>query len=212
MILLVRHAEPEGGRGRYIGRTDLPLSEAGRAKARQLARTLAPALANFPQTTLISSPLARCRETARPLAEALGLEPRTDEALAEIDLGRWEGLAMDEVRREQPAAFAARGRDLAHFRTPDGESFAQVRERAVAALIAIARGPLPAVAVTHAGVIRCVCCHARNLGLDSLFDFNPAHAHCTVLAPRDGRLELPAFNLPPAEVIPLLAARREQAT
>lgn len=195
MIVLIRHAETEGTRGRYVGRgTDAPLSEAGRGQARELARALPAALPGAARGSLFRSPLARCRDTARPLAEALGLEPVVLDALAEIDLGDWEGRAMDEVRREHPGAHAARGRDFGGFRPPGGESFMDLRERALAALEAMADAPSPALAVTHAGVIRILACHALGMPMNNLFRLSPRHCRAMVLTPKGDGYALEAFN------------------
>ncbi|MGE4293896.1 MAG: histidine phosphatase family protein [Desulfovibrio sp.] len=62
MILLIRHAEAEGGEGRYIGSTDLPLSSLGQAQAlalaEALARSPAPASDFVPDHAPDLSPLA----------------------------------------------------------------------------------------------------------------------------------------------------------
>lgn len=202
MIVLVRHAEAQGGQGRFIGRTDLPLSAAGRAQAQELAR----ALTGAELRAVAASPLARARDTARPLAEALGLPVDTLPGLAEIDLGAWDGQPREAVRAADPAAYAARGRDFAQFQPPGGESFAQVQARALAALDALARGPLPVVAVTHAGVVRAVLCHALGMPLGNLFRLDPAHARCTLLAPGPQGLVLRGFNLSARQLPPLLRA------
>ena len=59
---LVRHGETEwNSENRMCGRTDVPLSEAGRRQAESLAERLKP----IPFEALYSSPLQRARETAR---------------------------------------------------------------------------------------------------------------------------------------------------
>jgi len=198
MIVLIRHAEARGGEGRFIGSTDLPLSAAGRAQAGALAAALAPARPR----AVFASPLARAQDTAQPLAAALGLPVRALPGLAEINLGAWEDQPREAVRAADPAAYAARGRDFAHFRPPGGESFAQVQARALAALDILARGPLPAVAVTHAGVIRAVLCHVLGMPLANLFRLDPLHAHATTLRPAAQGFALLGFNLPPAALAP----------
>lgn len=195
MILLVRHGEAEGARGRYIGRTDLPLSEQGWRQARDLGRNLA----GFAPAVLYASPLARCRDTAQCIAGECGLDIVLLDDLAEIDLGDWEGRLMEDIRREQPEAYAARGRDLTDFRIPGGETFAQVQARAVKALRGIAQGPLPAIVVTHAGVIRCLLCHVQGLALESMFQIAPGHARCTVLHPKGDGFCLGGLNLDGSE-------------
>jgi broad specificity phosphatase PhoE len=79
-IELVRHAKAHS-RDQWWGRPDRerPLTEAGHAQARALARQLAVAEV----TALYSSPYARCTQTLIPLAEALRLPLHEDDALAE---------------------------------------------------------------------------------------------------------------------------------
>lgn len=83
VIFLVRHAEkidpyPDGP-------SDPPLTEAGRARAAELARTLADAGIE----RVLTTDFRRTRDTAAPLAEALGLEPEPyDPAALEELAGR----------------------------------------------------------------------------------------------------------------------------
>ena len=63
-VILVRHAEKAGPTG------DVPLSETGHARAKELARVLAGANV----TAVLSTPYDRTRSTAKPLAEAMGLQ------------------------------------------------------------------------------------------------------------------------------------------
>lgn len=64
-VILVRHAEKAGPEG------DVPLSEAGVARAQELARVLGGAGV----TAIYSTPFVRNVKTAEPLAKMLGLEP-----------------------------------------------------------------------------------------------------------------------------------------
>lgn len=64
-LFLVRHAEKAGEEG------DVPLTDAGAARARELARVLGEAGVRQIYTTQY----LRNRETARPLAEKLGISP-----------------------------------------------------------------------------------------------------------------------------------------
>ena len=62
MIVLVRHGQTEWSEaGRHTGRTDLPLIEAGRRRARALRAELAGQTFSL----VLCSPLLRARETCR---------------------------------------------------------------------------------------------------------------------------------------------------
>src|SRR3954452_23006856 len=92
-LLLVRHGESTwNAEHRLQGQLDPPLSELGRAQAREL-RPLVERL-EIPTERIISSDLSRARETA----ELLGLRPgRLDPTWREIDIGEWGGKLAQEI-------------------------------------------------------------------------------------------------------------------
>lgn len=96
-LVLVRHGETEWSRsGRHTGRSDIPLTDLGRRQADRLGVALAGA--DF--STVLSSPLARARETGERAGFAASLEVCPD--LMEWDYGRYEGRSTDEIRAELP--------------------------------------------------------------------------------------------------------------
>ncbi len=150
-ILLARHGETAWNReGRFQGHADPPLNEAGRAQARELSA----ALAREQLAAVYSSPLRRALETAEIVAETHGLEPVLVEALREVDVGSWQGLTRAEVERRFPEQYA-RWLDFGQG-WDDGESYEQMGERVVAALLelAAAHDGDRILAVTHGGPIR----------------------------------------------------------
>ena len=76
-LYLVRHGKATAGWGMH---KDPGLDDLGQAQAKAAARTLAP-LGPLP---IITSPLARTRETSRPLAEIWGIEPLVEPRVGEI--------------------------------------------------------------------------------------------------------------------------------
>jgi broad specificity phosphatase PhoE len=149
LIGLLRHAPTEWSEaGRIQGRTDIALSERGRAEAgamRLPGAILGRAIGEF---EFCSSPLARARETAAILFPT---EFRVDRRLSEMDWGEWEGARLAELRNRQGEAMReneSRGLD---FRPPQGESPREVQLRIGEFLRARLR---PCLAVTHKGVIR----------------------------------------------------------
>ncbi|HYG70238.1 MAG TPA: histidine phosphatase family protein, partial [Anaeromyxobacteraceae bacterium] len=89
-LFLVRHGETDWNvAGRWQGQTDIPLNEAGRAQARELARRMR----GEGIATIAASDLLRARETAEIVAAELGLEVRIlDHRLREQSFGAFEGL------------------------------------------------------------------------------------------------------------------------
>jgi broad specificity phosphatase PhoE len=172
-LILIRHGDlGDRYRGRYVGRTDAPLSAEGRRQAVALAGPVA----RLNGAHFLSSPLRRTRETAEI---ALGTHGRFEivENLREIDFGRWEGMSFAEIAAADPAA-ADRWAALDDaFAFPEGEGIKAFQERIRAAAERIAADPAGTVVVfVHGGVIRFLICHF--LGLPDrhhlLFDIRPA--------------------------------------
>jgi probable phosphoglycerate mutase len=91
---------------------------------------------------VVSSPLARCRQTAAAAADRLGLDVTVEEGLRETDFGAWDGLTFAEARQRDPETMTAWLGDPAAA-PPGGESFARVAKRVAAArdaLLAAHRG------------------------------------------------------------------------
>ena len=63
------------------------------------------------------------------LAEGLRVEHRVSEDVAEIDLGRWEGRAWEEIERREPTAFAEYMRDWLSAAPHGGETPGDVEVR-----------------------------------------------------------------------------------
>jgi broad specificity phosphatase PhoE len=92
---MLRHGETDWSRsGRHTGRSDIPLTPAGRAAA----SSLAPHMSAHPFAFVACSPLQRARETA----VLAGLTPDvfTDDLL-EWDYGAFEGRTTSQIRQEE---------------------------------------------------------------------------------------------------------------
>lgn len=156
-LYYIRHGETDWNReGRLQGQRDIPLNANGRAQARHCGEILRDLLAREPGVTpdFVASPLERARETMELVRRGLGLDPQaysTDQRLAEIAFGRWEGSTIPELRRTSPEAVAARERDKWRFVPPGGESYLQMSQRVRGWYDALKRDT---VAIAHGGVLR----------------------------------------------------------
>ena len=129
-VLLLRHGETEwSATGRHTGRTDVPLTERGRARARATGATGARLLGGRAPALVLSSPRTRARTTAA----LAGLHvDRVDDRLVEWDYGDYEGLTTPQIRETDP------GWTVWTHPSPGGETAAQVQARADAVLAAAA--------------------------------------------------------------------------
>jgi probable phosphoglycerate mutase len=147
ILAVVRHGPTHWNEtGIVQGRSDIPLSETGRALVGTWRTPAA-----FAEYEWISSPLRRAVETATILR---GSPPPTDHRLVEMDWSEWEGMSLPDLRAQMGnlmQAWEARGLD---FRAPGGESPREVQDRLRPFLAERARAGTPTVMVCHKGVIR----------------------------------------------------------
>ncbi|NDV25935.1 histidine phosphatase family protein [Desulfovibrio sp. JC010] len=192
MIILIRHGEIEGAKGRAVGQIDLPLSEKGLIQSAQLAESLA----SFRPSHIYCSPLSRTVQTASFIEKQCGMEAVHVPEIKEISLGNWEGQSFSDIKSSNPEEFTQRGADLAGFRPRGGESFNDLKKRVADFLRELdEEGPL--MTVTHAGVIRTVLHIVLGFPLDNIFRMKPDYCHATVIERKKGGFLLKAYNLPP---------------
>lgn len=161
-LWLVRHGETEWAlAGKHTGRTDIPLTAAGEQRAMRLGSVLS--TTGF--ASVYSSPLRRALDTAR----LAGFTPEIRDDLREWDYGVFEGLTTAEIRKTQP------GWSVWNSPVPEGESLAQVGERAARFLDEAVSQPGPVAIFAHGHLLRILA--ARWLSLDasagSLFALGP---------------------------------------
>ncbi len=150
----MRHGATEWNAShRYQGRTDVALSEEGRAQARALCR----ALRDDPFDAVYASDLQRATETARIIADPHRLQVNIDPRIREFDFGEWEGLTWAEIIGRWPEC-ADHGATAAKLYQPEGgERFHDVRVRVQSFLDDLRRASYDDVLiVTHAGVLHAV--------------------------------------------------------
>ncbi len=151
-IVLVRHGETEWSRDlRHTGRTDIPLTEAGREQA----AILRGALGDWSFDRVLSSPLGRALETCR--LAGLGDRAETDEELLEWDYGDYEGITTAEIRKGRPDWFLWRDG------CPGGESAADVGARVDPLVERLKAGEGTVALFAHGHLLRVLS--ARWLGL-----------------------------------------------
>ena len=151
-IVLARHGETEWSRDRrHTGRTDIPLTEAGRRQAALLRG----ALAGRDFACVLSSPLSRALETCR--LAGLGDRAELSDDLLEWDYGEYEGIRTAEIRERRP------GWNLWRDGCPGGETAADVGRRADRVVAALEGLDRDVAVFAHGHVLRVLA--ARWLGL-----------------------------------------------
>ena len=129
------------------------LTTAGRAQA----ETVAGAVCSLPIGTLVTSDLARARDTAAIIGKRLNLAWVEDAGLRERNFGTAQGSPLGDLRPEWSGIRAGRVVD-AEARPPGGESLQDVSRRIgnFFSRLTEAEHDGDVLVVTHGGVIRVV--------------------------------------------------------
>lgn len=200
-VYLMRHGQtiPETP-WRFLGQRDAALSDAGRTQA----ASWRDALSGVDFVGAWCSDLARCRDTAAIVLEGRGFAAAPVAGLREISLGEWDGLSVADVKSRSPGLYEARGADIAAFRPPGGESFADLSGRAWTALetllAAAGTGDTPEaklLVVAHAGVNRVLMARVLGMPLENLFRLDQDHGCLNILSFGSGEPRLMRANLAP---------------
>lgn len=163
-MALVRHGETEWSKsGRHTGRTDVPLTKAGRAQAIRLGTMLT----EWRNARVLSSPLQRAVETCR--LAGFDTDYESVDELMEWNYGVYEGRTTSAIREEIP------GWSIWTHPVPRGESIEEVGERADRVIERIRDEGQEAVVFAHGHVLRILAArwcglsatHGRFLALDT---------------------------------------------
>jgi probable phosphomutase (TIGR03848 family) len=165
-VILLRHGRTNSNaEGTLAGRAPVALDDAGQLQAKAAGERLA----GVPLAAVVTSPLARCRET---LACALpDVPPQVDERLIECGYGEWEGQSLKKLTKDPLWKVVQQHPSAATF--PGGEALAAMSTRAVAAVrdwdarITAEHGPGALwLACSHGDVIKAIVADALGVHLD----------------------------------------------
>lgn len=157
-FLLIRHGETQWNKDMLcMGHTDIPLSKAGIRQAECLAERLK----TWKIDAVYASDLSRAYGTAEIIARSHNLPVGKLSALRELNFGEWEGCTYAQVEERDPAGLKEWWGDIKNNRVPGGETFDELRQRAMAGLQQLVeRHPEQTVAVvSHGGTIKAILCH-----------------------------------------------------
>ena len=132
-VVLVRHGETPNTRTNVLdgrGGPDAPLTPRGRAQALAAGRGVRAFIGDSP-VRVVTSSLARARQSGAVVGSVLGVEPETDPAFDEQHFGDWEGLDSATLCERDAASYLRLRQDEGYAR-PGGESARQVRDRVLA--------------------------------------------------------------------------------
>jgi len=195
IVYLIRHGEiAQTMPRRFVGQLDLPLTPRGRAQMVRLGKHLRPRQIDC----VLTSPLIRSIESAAIICQQLPIaSPIIVEELREISLGTWEGKTVAEIRQQFPGEYEARGKNIATYRPPMGESFAELQQRAWAgftSILANRKGQRLAI-VAHSGVNRVLLCQLLGMPLTHILRLSQNFGCCNEVEMNTAGCRVNTINL-----------------
>ncbi|HEY3415479.1 MAG TPA: histidine phosphatase family protein [Armatimonadota bacterium] len=191
-IYLIRHGQSTGnGQGCFLGWSDHPLTDLGKAQAQAAAGRLA----SLGAVPIYSSDLPRAMETAGIIAQRLGrTDVVTDARWREMNCGVLSGQPWEELSRDEELSRRL-AEDQFGTEMPGGESCVQMVERVRSAFDEICRGDAQAVViVTHAGPICAVLAHCLLIPPERFWALTSEHGGITRLSITDGWISVRSVN------------------
>lgn len=184
-LILVRHGETDWNKEkRYQGSIDRKLSFEGRKNIGRIASEIK----SFKIDFVYTSALTRARQSGRILAVKIGVKPRMDKRLNELNFGRWEGKTAAELLAEKDKSFLAWSRGK--WTTPKGgESLQSLRRRVRDFLKDGLKKHFgkTVLIVSHGGPIRMMIRESLGLPEEFLFSFSVLPASLSAIQFFDGK-------------------------
>jgi broad specificity phosphatase PhoE/ribonuclease HI len=183
-----------------LGGANPGINDEGRAQVRATADWLAPLAEGI--DVVIASPVRRTHESAEILGARLGRPVLTEEGLAEMEFGAWDGLTFAEIQDRYPDELD-RWLGSLDEAPGGGESFRVLEKRVLASLERLLSeyAGRTVLAVSHVTPIKVLVAHALGAPLEAVYRMELAPASVTVLSFfADGHASLRMFNARPTDV------------
>ena len=198
-FILVRHGETEWNKlGRFQGHQDIKLNERGLAQARETAK----AAAGWGHSAIYTSPLIRTVQVAEEIARVTPVPVSKQPGLKELSLGDLEGVTGEEMRLGWPEVFSAWRSGPEKVSMPNGESLAQLRQRAWQVILDIERehlgrehsGDEAVVIVSHNFAIRSIVGELLGVPLENFHRMSLSLASVCTFDSDDRGRRLTSYN------------------
>jgi probable phosphoglycerate mutase len=181
-VVLVRHGVTDftvAARLDGRGGADPSLNDTGRAQAAAAGRAVAHLVGDAP-VRVVTSALARARQTGAVVAEAVGVRPTVDDGWDEQDFGDWDGVSVHDLVRDEPRALASLREDPDYAR-PGGETHRAMEQRVLAAYRRVLEAGGTTVVVCHRKPIMAVLADVLAIPHDRVWRLAAAPGSLTAL-------------------------------
>lgn len=188
-ILLIRHGQSEGNVKRvFCGRIDYSLTAAGKEQGEETCKYI---YSEYKVCGVYASELTRARQTVEKLSELTGIPVKPMSEFNELYGGKWEDETVPYIAEHFPDDFKVWEENVGEARPTGGESFEELKERALKGMLKIVREcegkDGVAVIATHGGIIRTLQCVLSGLPLSEMKNISWVNnASVTTVVYKDG--------------------------
>ena len=194
-IIFLRHGQAENNTKRILaGRTEgIPLTPTGIVQAHDAAKLLS----EMEVSTIYSSPIQRADETAKIVAKHNNLDVISDERLIELDMGKFTGMAYDDIFEKHGNVFLKFYNGELEIAHNGVETFAEVKSRvtSITKHILSEHSQENVVLVTHMDPIKAMLSMSVNLSATNLFELVIANASLNIFSPKKEGFAVDGINV-----------------
>lgn len=190
---IIRHGETTATvRGQFHGTMDAELSQEGKEQVKALNKYFR----QQPITRIYVSPLKRCRQTAAILKGRRNVPLTITPQLREIDFGKWEGLTLAQMHKDNPRKLKSWFTDFTRFKMPGGERVTDLISRVTVFWRRLARKHKTGniVIVTHGGPAKVIIMKELGLAWKNFWRFHLSTASLNIVELDSGSSSVSCVN------------------
>ena len=194
-IIFLRHGQAKNNTERILaGRTEgIPLTDTGIKQAEHTAQLLE----HMNISAIYSSPIQRARHTAEIAGKHNSLDVTIDDRLIELDMGKFTGMAYDEIFNSHGNVFMKFYNGELEIAHNGVETFSEVKKRVLGIVEHVIQKHADenVVLVTHMDPIKAMLSTIVELSPTNLFELIIANASLNIFRERDQKFSLSGLNV-----------------
>ena len=194
-IIFLRHGQAKNNTDRILaGRTEgVPLTDVGEQQAQHTAELLE----HMNISAIYSSPIQRAKHTAEIVGKHNSLDVTIDDRLIELDMGKFTGMAYDEIFNDHGNVFMKFYQGDLEIAHNGVETFGQVKKRVLGIVDhVIEKHPdQNVVLVTHMDPIKAMLSTGVDLSPTNLFELIIANASLNLFRENNHKFSISGLNV-----------------
>ena len=194
-IIFLRHGQAKNNTDRILaGRTEgVPLTDVGEQQAQHTAELLE----HMNVSAIYSSPIQRAKHTAEIVGKHNSLDVTIDERLIELDMGKFTGMAYDEIFNDHGNVFMKFYQGDLEIAHNGVETFDEVKKRVLGIVdhVLEKHPDENVVLVTHMDPIKAMLSTVVDLSPTNLFELIIANASLNLFRENKRKFSISGLNV-----------------